>query len=46
MLIKSTAFADQTTVAFVFATLSSFKALLHDSAAGMLEAGIQATREE
>lgn len=46
MLIKSTAFAHQTTVAFVFATLSSFKALLHDSAAGMLEAGIQATREE
>lgn len=45
MLIKSTAFADQTTVAFVFATLSSFKALLHDSAAGMLEAGIRTPEE-
>jgi len=30
-------FDSETTVAFVFATLSSFKALLHDSAAGMLE---------
>lgn len=27
----------QATVAFVFATLSSFKALLHDSASGLLE---------
>ena len=34
----------QTTVAFVFATLSSFKALLHDSASGLLEDWFQIFR--
>jgi len=34
----------QATVAFVFATLSSFKALLHDSASGLLEDWFQIFR--